>query len=141
MADTIVIRTANPKDITIEETEGIAKAVRDLDLNCDVKVEGQQRTGYGVTLFEVLRISLVGGALWASKALAEEAAKKIMAVVVDWVRERFKGRRSGSKRPVYVAIYGPDGTIKSVVIKNGTDELEDRTEQDQQMEKNLRERK
>jgi hypothetical protein len=45
VAEEIVIRTANPNDITLEESEEIAKAVRGLNLNCDVRVEGQQREG------------------------------------------------------------------------------------------------
>jgi RNA 3'-terminal phosphate cyclase len=141
MADAIVIRTASPKDITLEEAGEIAEAVRGLNLNCEVRVEGQERTGYGVTWFEVLRIALLGGgAFGVGKAFAEETAKKIADIVVDWARERFKGRKSASKRPVYVAIYGPDGTVKSLVIKNATDEPEDRTEQDQRLERDLRAR-
>ncbi len=127
MADKIVISTANPNDITVEEAEEIAQAIRVLKPDCDVQVEGRQREGYGVTWFEVLRISL-GGALGGK--LVEVVAKKVVDVVVDWARKRFRGRKSASKRPVYVAIYGPDGIVKSVVIKNATDEPEDRTEED-----------
>ena len=142
MADAIIIRTANPNDITLDETEEIAKAVRGLNLNCDVQVVGKEREGYGVTLFEVLRISLVSGvAFGMGKAFAEEVAKKIADIVVEWARERFRGRKSASKRPVYVAIHGPAGTVKSLVIKNATDEPEDRTEKDQQLERDLRARR
>jgi hypothetical protein len=56
---------------------------------------------------------------------------------VDWAREQFKERKSKSKRrrTVYVAIYVTDDPpksrlLKSLVIKNATDEPEDRTEQD-----------
>jgi hypothetical protein len=142
MADTIGINTPNPNDITLEEAEEIAGAVRRLNLNCEVKVSGQHRTGYGVTWFEVLRIALLGGgAFGIGKAFTEEVAKKIADIVVEWARERFRGRKSASKRPVYVAIHGPDGTVKSLVIKNATDEPEDRTEQDQQLERSAKARR
>jgi hypothetical protein len=133
MAETIVIRTANPGDITLEEVEVVAKAIRDLRLNCDVQVEGQQREGYGATWFEILRIALLGGAFGVGKVFAEEVAKKVADIAVDWARGRFRGRKSASKRPVYVAIYGPDGVVKSVVIRNATDEPEDHTEEDQRL--------
>src|ERR1700752_3259707 len=135
MADTIGINTPNPNDITLEEVEEIAEAVRRLNLNCEVKVSGQHRTGIGVTWLQVLRIALLGGAFGIGKAFTEEVAKKIADIVVEWARERIRGRKSASKRPVYVAIHGPDGTVKSLVIRNATDEPEDRTEQDQQLER------
>jgi hypothetical protein len=81
------------------------------------QTEGQERAGYGVTWFEVLRITLLGGAFGLGKVFAEEVAKKTADVVVEWARERFKGRKSKSKRPVYLAILGPDGLLKSLVIK------------------------
>ena len=135
MAEAIVIYTANANDITLEEVEEIATAIRGLNPNFDVQVEAQQRTGYGVTWFEVLRISLLAGAFArVGKVVAEGLVKEIVDIAVDWARKRFKkGRKRASRRPVYVAIYGPDGVIKSVVIKNATDEPEDRTEEDQRM--------
>lgn len=140
MAEEIVISTANPHDIMLEEVEEIATAIRGLNLNCDVRVEAKEREGYGVTLFEVLRVCL-SGVDWASKEVAKETAKKIMTVVIDKIRERFQGRRHGSKRSVYVKIYGPDGTILSTVKKNEPEGLEDRTAQDQQTESNFKNRK
>jgi hypothetical protein len=45
---------------------------------------------------------------------------------------RFKKKES--KRSVYIPIYGPDGKIvKSVVVKNATDEPEDRTKEDRKL--------
>jgi len=129
-SETIVIRTANPHDITLEEAEGIASLLRAAYPTLSVKTEGQERTGYGVTWFEVLRITILGGAFGVGKAFAEEVVKKTADVVVEWARERFKGRKSKSKRPVYLAIYGPDGLVKSLVIKNATDVPEDRTAED-----------
>ncbi len=132
MDESIVIRTANPHDITLDEAEQIAQAIRSLGQTWDVRVEGQERTGTGVTLFEVLRIGLLGGAFGFGKVLVEEAAKRVADTVIDWARDRFKKRKKS--RSIYVAIYGPEGTVISFVIKSATDELEYRTQQDQLLE-------
>jgi hypothetical protein len=126
----IVVRTANPNDITLDETEDIAVAIRALNLGPTVRAVGQERTGYGVTLYEVLRIAVAFG---AGKAFTEEAAKKIADVVVGWARKRFLEK--GTKRAVYVSIYGPDGVVVSKVIKDATHEPEDRTAQDRETER------
>ena len=130
MPDLIVVRTKNANDITTEEAEQIAQAIRELKPNCEVLVRAHLMEGRGITWFEILSITLSAGA-WATREIAEEAAKEITKRAVAWARERFRGRRSGSKRPVYIPIYGPDGeVVKSVLVKNATDEPEDRTEQD-----------
>jgi hypothetical protein len=120
MPDPIVVITKNPADITLQETEEIAELIRGLDLDLEVQVESKPRGGYGVTWFEVLVIS-------AATKLGDAVIKKLVDVTVEWARQRFRGRKSGSKRPVSVSIYGPDGMVKSVVIKNA-DEVEDRTD-------------
>jgi hypothetical protein len=115
--DAIIVRTMSPNDITMEEAEQIAQAIRDLNPNSPVRVKAHLREGVGVTWFEIVSITLSAGA-WATKVLAEDAAKEIAKRAVDWARKRFKGRKKDSKRPVYVPIYGPDGEVlKSVVIK------------------------
>jgi hypothetical protein len=132
ITDGIIVRTMNPSDITMEEAEQVAQAIRALNPNCEVRVRAHLTEGKGITWFEILSITLGAGA-WATKLLAEDTAKEIAKRAVDWARERFKGRRSNSRRPVYIPIYGPDGQVlKSVVVKNATDEPEDRTEQDRQ---------
>jgi hypothetical protein len=140
-AQEIVLNSPSPFDITPEEIEDIATAIRGLNLNCEVRTSVTQREGVAITWFEILRIALMGGAFGAGKLFTEEAVKKIADIAVDWVRERFKGRKKESKRPVYVAIYGSDGVVKSVVIKNATDEPEDRTDEDQRPAKMLKEKK
>jgi hypothetical protein len=133
MEDKIFVRTPNPHDITPEETEQIAQAILDLNLDCEVRAVSQEREGYGVTLFEVLRISLAVSATWLAKHALEKAGNKILDVVIDWVRARFKGKKAGSKRAVYVSIYGPDGVVVAKVIKNATDEPEDRTQEERKI--------
>jgi hypothetical protein len=141
MAEIIDINTPNPHDITPAEAEEIAEAIRRLNPTYEVTVTVTERTGYGITWFEILRISLAGGA-FAGKEAMKEAAKKVADIVVEWARERFKREKPAvNPRPIYVAIYGPDGTVISRVIKNATDEPEDRTEYDQKIERDFRERK
>jgi RNA 3'-terminal phosphate cyclase len=109
-AGMIGIFTPNPHDITTEEAEGLAKLFRSACPDYEVQATGKEREGYGVTLFEVVRISITGGAAFGvGKMVAEELAKKLTDIAVDWVRDRFRGRKKDSKRPVYVAIYGRTG--------------------------------
>lgn len=49
---------------------------------------------------------------------------------MEWARERFKGRKSNSKRPVSVSIYGPDGLLISLLVENAIGTPEDRAKQD-----------
>jgi hypothetical protein len=146
MEDKITILTLNPNDITLEEAEELGQSARDhareLSVNCEVEVSAQQREGYGVTWFEVLHVSLLGAAFAVGKAVTDETAKRLVTSSVQWARNRFRGRKKESKRPVYVAIYGPDGgVVKSVVVKNATDDPEDRTEQDNNLIAELRKRR
>jgi hypothetical protein len=61
--------------------------------------------------------------------VGQELIQEITKAGIEWARARFKRKKAGT--PVYIPIYGPDGEIlKSVVVKNATDEAEDRTEQD-----------
>lgn len=140
MPGNIVINSASARDILPGETEAIARAVQKLNKDFEVKVEDHKQTGTFVTWFEVLRITLVGGAFGLGKTFSEEIVKRIADIVVEWARERFKRQNSNSPRPVYLAISGPDGLLKSLVIKNCVDEPEDLTEHDRQTESSLRAR-
>jgi hypothetical protein len=132
MAGSIVVRTQNPLDITPDEAVGIAAAIRGLNLNGEVRVEEQEREYRGFTWFEFLYITL---AFKVGQTVVDEATKKITDIVVDWARQRFRGRKSGSKRPVYLEIHVRDDlgdrVMKTIVIKNATDEPQDRTEKKQ----------
>jgi hypothetical protein len=83
----IGINTPNPHDVTPAEAEEIANAIRGLNPAWNVTVTVTERTGYGVTWFEVLRIALTGGA-FVGKEVLKEAAKKIADIAVEWARER-----------------------------------------------------
>jgi hypothetical protein len=129
MPGSIVVRTLNPLDVTPDEAEEIAATIRKLDLDSKVRVEEQEREHRGLTWFEIIHITL---AFKVGRIVVDEATKKISDIVVEWARQRFRGRKSGSKRPVYLEIHVRDDlgaqVMKTIVIKNATDEPEDRTE-------------
>lgn len=139
MPEAIVIHSASARDILPIETKAIAEAVKKLNKDFVVKAEVRERTG-PESWFEVLQISLLGEAFGQGKTSSEEVVKRIVDIVVLWARERFEGRRSNSQRPVYVAISGPSGLMKSLIIKNAVDAPEDHTDQDRQTEDSLRAR-
>jgi hypothetical protein len=130
----IVVRTQNPLDITCDEAGEIAATIRGLNLAGEVRVEEQEREYRGLTWFEILHITL---SYQAGQIVLDKATKEIAAIVVDWARRRFAGRKSGSKRPVYLEIHVRDDlgnrVMKAIVMKNATDEPEDRTEQKPRM--------
>jgi hypothetical protein len=132
MAGSIVVRTLNPLDITPDEAAEIAATIRGLNLDGEVRVEAPAREDRGLTWFEFLYITL---AFKVGQVAVDEATKKITDIAVNWARQRFRGRQSGSKRPVYLEIHVRDDlgdrVMKAVVIKNATDEPEDRTEKKQ----------
>jgi hypothetical protein len=129
MAGSIVVRTLNPLDVTPDEAEEIAATIRSLNLDGEVRVEEQEREDRGLTWFEILHITL---ALTVGPIVVDDAAEKITDIVVEWARQRFRGRKSGSKRPVYLEIHVRDDlgarVVKAIVIKNAKDEPEDRAE-------------
>jgi hypothetical protein len=128
----ITIRSRNPNVITLDKAEEVAQTIRTLLPNYDVEVVGKEQEDriYSVTYFRIVDIVLpfattVG--LIFRKKLTEE----ITRVAVEWARAWFKKRRGSVQRPVNIPIYGPNGKIvKSVVVKNATDEPEDHTEED-----------
>ena len=129
MTGSIVVRAQNPLDITRDEAGEIAAIIRGLNLASEVRVEEQEREGRGLTWFEILYITL---SFEADQIVVDKAVKEIAAIFVDWARRRFGGRKSGSKRPVYLEIHVRDDlgkrVTKVIVTKNATDEPEDRTE-------------
>jgi uncharacterized repeat protein (TIGR03803 family) len=130
----IVVRTQNPLDISRDEAGEIAATIRGLNLASEVRVEEQEREYRGLTWFEILHITL---SFQAGQIVVDKATKEIAAIVVDWARRRFAGRKSGSKRPVYLEIHVRDDlgnrVMKAIVMKNATDEPEERTEQKRRM--------
>jgi hypothetical protein len=117
----IIIEPKNPLDLTPEEAEELAKAIRISYPKYEVQVKSNGYRGYGVTLYQVITITVLG-------AVTEEIIKQIVKLSIDWARERLKQKRSA--RTTSITIYGPKGQVlKSVVVKNATDEPEDETEE------------
>lgn len=120
----IIIQPKNPADITPREAEKLAKAFRTAYPKYKMQVEsnkGYALTSYAVTLYEVLTIVVVSAA-------AKEIVQQVIKLTVDWARERFKQKQSA--RTTSITIYGPKGEVlKSLVVKNATDEPEDRTKE------------
>ena len=116
----ITIQTKNPAVITPEEAEKLAEAIRISYPEYEVQVEINEYEGYAVTWYEVIKIAVVSG-------VVEEITKQIIKLAVDWARERFKQKQS--VRPTSITIFGPKGEVlKSLVVKNATDEPGDETE-------------
>lgn len=117
----IIIQPKNPLDITPEEAEELAKAIRVSYPKYKVQVKINEYRGYAVTLYQVITIAVLS-------AVTEEIIKQIIKLSVDWARERFKQIQSA--RATSITIYGPKGEVlKSLVVKNATDESEDETKE------------
>jgi hypothetical protein len=117
----IIIQPKNPLDLTPEEAEELAKAIRVSYPEFKVQVKTDGYKGYAVTLYQVITITLL-------VAVTEEIVKQIVKLSVDWARDRLKHKQSA--RTTSITIYGPKGEVlKSLVVKNVTDEPEERTEE------------
>lgn len=117
----IIVRPKNPRDIVPEEAEELAKAIRVCCPKYEVQVKINGYRGYAVTWYEVIEIAVVSG-------LTGEVVRLISKVTINWARERFKQKESG--RPKAIVIFGPKGEVlKSLHLKNATDEPEDTTKQ------------
>jgi hypothetical protein len=118
----ILIEPKNASDITLEEAEELAGEIRISNPKYEVRVQSSEYIGKGVTLFEVLNI-------WILSAVSKQMIEQITKSAIDWARKRFNGK--DTRRSTSITIYGPNGkAIKSVVIKNASGELEDRTATD-----------
>jgi len=118
----IIVEPNNPLDIVPEEAEELAKAIRVSYPKYRVQVRISGYRGYAVTLCEVI-------AIWVAATVTEELIKQVVKIAVDWARERFRQKQSA--RTTSITIYGPKSELlRSIVVKNATDEPEDRTKED-----------
>jgi len=112
----IIIESQNPLDLCKKDLYSLAQTLAPC-------VPGY-RLGYayyppedrmlGVTWWEVIRIWLPD----IADSLKDEIVGAIIAIVIEWARRHFR-RKNASKRPKYVAIYGPNGqVITSVLVKD-----------------------
>jgi len=118
----IIVEPNNPLDIVPEEAEELAKAIRVSYPKYRVQVRISGYRGYAVTLCQVI-------AIWVAATVTEELIKQVVKIAVDWARERFRQKQSA--RTTSITIYGPKSELlRSIVVKNATDEPEDRTKED-----------
>ncbi len=113
----IIVRSSNPYDLSVEELETLAEALRASDQDLDVEVQVLPERGYGVTPYEVIEIvSTVGGAA---------GAVQLVASAVAWAQRRWKRQKAEhperAPRPKAVKyIYAGDGQVLRSVTIDGT---------------------
>jgi hypothetical protein len=133
----IILESKNPRDIKPEETQELAESIRTLNFGYKVEFVSSEQRGYGVTWYEVLYIWLPGALIAGGAIAVKQIIQEVAKIAVQWARERVK-KKATSKRPTYIAIYGPDGKVlKSILVKDAVQEAEDRTEQDQEEQRKV----
>jgi len=122
----IVIEPKNPHDVKPEDVQELAKEIRSLYPDYDVKTEGKGYTGYALTWWEIVNI-------WVGAPVASLLIEQITKLAIKWARERFT-QKGKEKRPKSITIYGPKGNIlKAIVLHNATDEPEVKTPSKKEM--------
>lgn len=135
----IIVHSPDPRHISPKEAAEIARAIQSSYMGTRVRAKCTQRTGRGITLHEVLAIS-ISGAAWLGKEMLEDMAKKIVEIVVYWARRRFA--RRNRTQPIFVTVRGPDGRVViSVRIKATVREPEDHTIEDRRREDDAKRRR
>jgi len=116
----ITIKPTNPRDVKPEDAEELAKAIRSLHPDYDVKVLDKELLGTGVTWYEVVEIVIV-------QEITRGLLKHITKFSINWARQRFN-EQGGKGRPKYFRIYGPnDKPLKAFVLKTPDSKPEDLT--------------
>ncbi len=117
-----------PRDARIDSKEAQELATLIHTLNSEYKVDvatSPEQIGKGITFYEILYIWIIAVGGIFGKQIVEELAK----IAVQWARDRLK--KKGAGFPTCIHIYGPNGKIlKSVVVKDATQEVEDQTKAD-----------
>jgi hypothetical protein len=115
----IIIESQNPNDIQKDDLFDVAEKINK-ETEIVVTFGSREQVGYGVTWYEVLHVWLPD----AGKVLLGTVLKEL----IFWARDRMK--KKSKTRPKSINIYGPNGEVlKSVVIKNQDDNVEDKTEE------------
>ena len=124
----ILVEPGNPLVTTDEMLQPLMQRIAKAFPNDEVRIVKRERHGYSVTWWEVVIIYVAAAATEALREATKDQIKKLGSLVVRAARQKF---RKGSERPQYIAIYGPDGeVVRSVLVKNVKDKVEDRTEED-----------
>jgi hypothetical protein len=116
MSDPVIVQTANPLDVKLEDLDGLISALEEEGL--DARRAYVEQRGYGVTWWEVLLI-------WVSARSAEAVIDQVVGNAVEWMKDRFR-QSPESKRPkVALIVYyeGEEGHVaERVELKSADDE-------------------
>lgn len=121
-----------PRDARIDsqETQELAELIRTLNSEYKVDVSASpEQIGKGITFYEIVYIWIIAGSTIFVEKFVEKFAEKLAEISIKWARDRLK--KKGKGFPTCINIYGPNGKIlKSVVVKDATQEVEDQTKAD-----------
>jgi hypothetical protein len=126
--DPVIVQTANPRQVKLEDLDGLISALEDEGL--DARRAYAEQRGYGVTWWEVVLI-------WVSARSAEAVIDRVVGGAVEWMRDRFRreprGRQPRPKVALIVYYEGEEGhaaekvemrTADDEPIRKPTDEFE-----------------
>jgi hypothetical protein len=121
-----------PRDglINSEEAQELADLICTLnsEYKVDVAVRPEQ-IGKGVIPLQIVYIWIIAGSTIFVTKFVETLAEELAKIAIQWARDRFK--KKGRGLPTRIDIYGPNGRVlKSVVVKDATQEIKDQTEED-----------
>src|SRR5687768_8336827 len=94
--EVVLLEPGNPYDITAEDLEPLKARLEECS-ELQVKVAHHPPRGAGVTLDEVLHVWLPG-----AEFLRDEAYSMLLGALVEYMRARFKNRRSARRRKVII---------------------------------------
>jgi len=128
VSDPVIVQTANPLDVKMEDLDGLISALEDEGL--DARRAYVEQRGYGVTWWEVVLI-------WVSARSAEAVIDRVVGGAVEWMRERFRrvpeGRKPRPKVALIVYYEGEEGHVAEKIqmrtaddkpVRKPTDEFE-----------------
>ncbi len=139
----IILQARDSNYISPEETQNLAELIRTINFEYKVDVAASpEQIGKGIILTEILYIWLItGSSIFVYKfagKFGEKLVEEVAKIVIQWARDRFK-KEGKTRFPTKIFIYGPNGKIlKSVVVKDAAQEVEDQTERDREEQRRLR---
>lgn len=129
----VILQSRDPHDITPEEVQELAELIHaNFEYRVDIATSLEQ-VGKGITLHEILYIWLPAALLAAGVIAGKQVIQELTKIAVQWARDRIK-KKGTTRRPTHIFIYGPNGKVlKSIVVKDATQEAEDQTESDRKL--------
>jgi hypothetical protein len=123
----LTIEPGNPHDFRVEELEALAEIVRSTHPGTEVHIVERPERGYGVTLYEVLKLV----ADFGKDAVEVAEAIVVLKTVVGWATARWNQDKHahGTARPRSITLYdGDNKPVTSVTIDepHGVPQFEDK---------------